>query len=63
MNPTAIRIEAAANATTPASTCARATYTSVEAASVATLERNETLRPNVSAITPVGTSNRTVPSE
>src|SRR5262245_36484204 len=55
--------ETTEKATTPAPTCARATYSRVVAASTATESRNETRRPSVSATTPVGTSKSTIPAE
>ena len=55
--------ETSENATTPAPTSASPTYISVVAASTDTESRNETRRPSVSATTPVGTSNATIPAE
>ena len=55
--------ETTANATTPASTWASATYSSVVAASTETESRNEMRLPSVSATTPVGTSKITIPAE
>jgi hypothetical protein len=55
--------ETRAKATTPASSWASPTYSRVVIPSTATERRNETRLPSVSAITPVGISNRTIPAE
>ena len=52
-----------ANGTMPAPTSARPTYSNVVAARTVTERRNERRRPSVSATTPVGISNTTIPAE
>ena len=63
MYPRPIPTETIANGTTPAPTCASPTYSNVVAESTVTDSRNDTRRPSVSATTPVGTSNSTIPAE
>ena len=55
--------ETSANGTTPAPISASPTYMSVVAARTVTERRNESRRPSVSATTPVGISNTTIPAE
>ena len=63
MKPRPSRIDASAQPTNGASVCHMYRYRSVASSSVAAPSRNEKRRPRVSAITPVGISNKTWPAE